>query len=76
MKFRKQHVLFLLNYIQEEMSQGNSRFYDRYKCISGVFRIQVGFNKGDGENFSAVPSSGTSDVQYIEYLSNVQIPGQ
>ena len=41
-----------------------------------TFRFQVGFNKGDGINYSAVPISGTIAVQDIEHQTDVGIPGQ
>jgi len=36
---------------------------------------QVGFNKGDGVNFAAIPASRMADIINIDSTSNVGIPG-
>jgi len=41
----------------------------------GGIPAQVGFNKGDGINFAAIPASRTADIINIASTSNIGIPG-
>lgn len=47
-----------------------------YSNIGWTQGAEAGFNAGDGNNFFALPTSGTGNIMYLEDYGNTGIPGE
>uniref|UniRef100_A0A915ALI5 Uncharacterized protein n=1 Tax=Parascaris univalens TaxID=6257 RepID=A0A915ALI5_PARUN len=47
-----------------------------YKNIGWTQGAEAGFNKGDGSEYFALPTSGTGNIMYLEEYGNTGIPGE
>uniref|UniRef100_A0A1I8ASX4 Nidogen n=1 Tax=Steinernema glaseri TaxID=37863 RepID=A0A1I8ASX4_9BILA len=47
-----------------------------YSNVGWTQGAEAGFNKGDGTEFFALPTSGTGNIMYLEEYGNTGIPGE